>query len=239
MLTLKLTPLPPTILGIYGPQADQLPTRMRFLHPDAAASFMRIERGPRRLRVSDMWRSAESSAQARNQKRGVQPPGRSGHNFGFAMDLDVDWMLSQYQLSKPQLDSFMNENGWYCHRKDHLRDSESWHFNFFGGESDRYLTISGPFGSTSAGLEAKIQDVYGKSFLLGSRELQTALRTLRLYGGDIDGEIGPLSVEAIKAFQRTWELPVTGTAGPDTQRLLAFVTCERQIVPLPGEPPVG
>jgi hypothetical protein len=231
MLTLKLTELPASIMGIYGPNQDLLPQRMRYLHPDAAASYLKMESGPRRLRVSDMWRSAEASMQARREKRGVQPPGRSGHNFGFSIDVDVDWLLSHYQINKAQLDSFMNENGWYCHRKDHLRDSESWHFNYFGADAAKYLAVSEPYSSTSSGLEAKIQDFYGQSFLLTARELQSALKTLRLYGGDIDGDLGPLSVEAIKAFQRTWELPVTGTAGPDTQRLLAFMTCERQLVP--------
>lgn len=232
MLTMKLTQLPASILGIYGPHSNILPERMRYLHPDAARSYLALEAGPRRLRVSDMWRSAESSLQARREKRGVQPPGRSGHNFGFCIDLDVDWMLSQYNLTKMQLDSYMSENGWHCHRKDHLRDSESWHFNFFGADSARYLAASSSFGSTSAGLEQKIQDVYGSAFVLSAVELQTALQALKLYGGAIDGAIGPLSVEAIKAFQRTWELAPTGTAGPDTQRLLAFVTATRAIVPV-------
>ena len=95
-MKLKLTPLPATVLGIYGPSKDTLPERMRYLHPEAAASYLKLDAGPHRLRVSDMWRSAEASMRARNEKRGVQAPGRSGHNYGFCIDLDVDWMLKQH-----------------------------------------------------------------------------------------------------------------------------------------------
>ena len=231
MLTLTLSTLPPSILGIYGPGKDILPERMRYLHPQAAASFLKLEAGPHRLRVSDVWRSAEASAQARGEKRGVQPPGRSGHNFGFCIDLDVNYMLAHYRWKKPELDAFMNENGWYCHRKDHEQDNECWHFNYFGAEAPKYLAASEGSRVTSAGLEQKIQDVYGQHFVLSPVDIQNALRTLKLYGGEVDGSLGPLSAEALKAFQRTWELPVTGKADEETQRLLAFLTCERRILP--------
>jgi hypothetical protein len=227
MLKLKLTALPASILGIYGSERNELPERMRYLHPDAAASYMAMEAGPQRLRVSDMWRSAEASLRARSEKRGVQPPGRSGHNFGFCIDLDVDWMLKQYRWSKQELDRYMNEHGWYCHRKDHERESESWHFNFFGAESAKYLAAAQGSRSTAAGLEQKIQDVYGSSFKLSASETQAALQGLKLYGGAIDGEIGPLAREALMAFQRSWSLPSHGDLDADTQRLLVFVTSER------------
>jgi hypothetical protein len=236
MLTLNLSQLPASILGIYGPGTDMLPDRMRFLHPDAAASYLSLEAGPQRLRVSDMWRSAESSLQARREKRGVQPPGHSGHNFGFSIDLDVDWMLSRYRWSKEQLDLYMNQNGWFCYRRDHLRDAESWHFNFFGADSAKYMAVGAGSGSTAAALEQKIQDFYGAAFQLTPTQVQTALQALKLYTGAIDGAVGPLSAEAIRAFQRTWELPPSGTADPDTQRLMAFVTADRQVAPLAQAP---
>lgn len=229
-MKLKLAPLPATVLGIYGPSKNELPERMRYLHPDAAASFLKLEAGPHRLRVSDMWRSAEASMRARTEKRGVQPPGRSGHNYGFCIDLDVDWMLKEYRWNKAQLDQFMSDAGWFCHRKDHERDSESWHFNFFGAQSSRYLAESEGKSSTAAGLELKIQDLYGESFRLSSTEAQTALAALKLYGGAIDGELGGLSGEALKAFKRTWELPGGGELDAETQRLLAFTTSGREIV---------
>jgi hypothetical protein len=212
---------------------------MRYLAPEAAASYMRIEKSGYRLRVSDMLRSAESSLQAAQEKRGVMPPGRSGHNFGFSIDVDVQWLLKQYHWSKQQLDTELVQQGWYCHRKDHAIDSECWHYNYFGPDAPRYLAAAAPYSSTSAGLELMIQDRYGSAFMLTPQELQTALRDMKLYAGEIDGDLGPLSRQAIKALQRAWRLPETGLAGPDTQRLLAFISSQRTIVPLAGSTPLS
>src|SRR3990172_9368429 len=74
--------------GIYGVKKDHLPDRMRFLHPAAAASFH--QNLAETVTVSDMFRSAEASLQARRERRGAQRPGFSGHNFGFSIDIDVD-----------------------------------------------------------------------------------------------------------------------------------------------------
>jgi hypothetical protein len=221
-------------MGIYGPKQDTLPSRMRFLAPEAAASYMQFERSAHRLRVSDMWRSAESSLQAGQEKRGVKPPGQSGHNFGFSMDIDVKWLLREYRIGKAELDAQMAQAGWYCHRKDHEIDIECWHYNHFGAYPGRYLDAAKPYGSTAAGLELLIQDRYGGMFTLTPVEIQTVLQSMRLYSGEIDGDLGPLTRQAIKSFQRAWHLPETGLAGSDTQRLLAFIGHTRELVPLPA-----
>jgi len=232
MLTLRLSALPSTIVGIYGPGKDTLPSRMRFLAPDAAESYMRMDRSALRPRASDMLRSAESSLQAGHEKRGVMPPGRSGHNFGFSVDVDVTWMRKQYQWTKKDMDTELAKAGWYCHRKDHEIDSECWHYNYFGPDPGRYLDASSAYGSTASGLELMIQDRYGAGFVLTPSEIQTVLSQMKLYTGTIDGDLGPLSRQAIKAFQRAWRLPETGLAGQDTQRLLSFIGSQREDVPL-------
>ncbi|HKP59451.1 MAG TPA: hypothetical protein VJV78_22160 [Polyangiales bacterium] len=61
-MKLKLAPLPATVLGIYGPSKNELPERRRYLHPDAATSILKLEAGPHRLRVSDMWRCIRHQA---------------------------------------------------------------------------------------------------------------------------------------------------------------------------------
>lgn len=230
MLTLRLSPLPSTVLGIYGPSQQILPERMRFLAPDAAESYRRMDQS-HRLRVSDMFRSADSSLQASHEKRGVMPPGRSGHNFGFSMDVDVTWVLQQYGWKKKQMDEELAQAGWYCHRKDHELNSESWHYNYFGSDAARYLGASAAYDSTASGLEMMIQDRYGAHFALAALEIQTILQQMRLYSGGLDGDLGPMSRQAVRAFQRAWSLPETGLAEPATQRLLAFIGCQREIVP--------
>jgi len=48
------------------------------------------------------------------------------------------------------------------------------------------------------------------------KQLQTALKDLGYYGGSITGSFGPLTSEAVKAFQKANRLSSDGVAGPDT-----------------------
>jgi peptidoglycan hydrolase-like protein with peptidoglycan-binding domain len=54
----------------------------------------------------------------------------------------------------------------------------------------------------------------------GFAALQVALRDRGLYGGHIDGIPGPMTVRAVKRFQRKKRLVVDGIAGPQTVRAL-------------------
>ena len=53
------------------------------------------------------------------------------------------------------------------------------------------------------------------------RQLQTLLSALGLYAGAINGEYDLLTREAVKSFQKAYQLPVDGVCGPDTLKLLA------------------
>jgi murein DD-endopeptidase MepM/ murein hydrolase activator NlpD len=59
--------------------------------------------------------------------------------------------------------------------------------------------------------------------------LQAALKSLRLYGGYVDGIGGPLTRRGVVAFQRHRGLAVDGIAGPRTRRALGWR----------GRPPLG
>lgn len=48
------------------------------------------------------------------------------------------------------------------------------------------------------------------------KDLQEKLRKLGYYTGDIDGSFGPLTEEAVIAFQRKEALQIDGSAGPET-----------------------
>jgi lysozyme len=52
------------------------------------------------------------------------------------------------------------------------------------------------------------------------KELQKQLKTLGLYTGNIDGSSGPLTLGAVKNFQRTNGLKVDGVVGPATRAAL-------------------
>jgi hypothetical protein len=123
----------------------------------------------------------------------------------------------------------MWEHGWYCHRRDHRRSFEDWHYNFLGHGGCGFLHEGDR--RTSAALERLLTATYGEHWVLGAKDLQRALAKLGLYGGNIDGDIGPLSKIAVQAFQRAWTLKPDKVPGPITQRTLAYVTAGRVVVP--------
>lgn len=233
MLTLDLVRVP-GVLGIYGKSGDVFPERMSLLHPTAAKAFAELEAALGcKVRVSDMFRTAEQSFTAMQQKTGVQPPAYSLHNYGIAIDIATDAVLKATGFDKPKLDMFFASFGWHCHRKDGQRGSEDWHYNHFGVniEAAPFLAAAAKSKVTSAAGEARIQALYGSALRLNDVQAQTALATLKLYGGEIDGAFGTRSREALKAFQRTWKIAATGDLDERTQRVLAYVTATVRIHP--------
>lgn len=227
-LSLNLVSVP-NVLGIYGASKDVFPAKMARLHPDAAAAFAEAQKAAGvQIRVSDMFRTAEQSMMARAQKAGVQPAGFSLHNYGIAIDIATDDVLKATKLNKAKLDAFMQEHGWYCHRKDGKRGFEDWHFNYLGkGEAAApFLKVSAGSTNTSAAGDAKIQSLYGEQLKLTPVEVQECLAHLKLYNGELDGLIGARSKEAIMAFQRTWRLQPSGQIDKKTERTLAYVSAD-------------
>lgn len=214
----------PHVTGIYGPKKDTLPARMRYLAPPAASAFKGIANV---VVLSDMFRSAESSLRARKERRGAQRPGYSGHNYGFSIDLAVTRSMRVQGLkSKAQLDEFMAHHGWYCHRRDHRRKFEEWHYNYFGSAYRQYVRPGDT--RTSAGLERMITAWYGAWWQkMEAKDAQRALQRLGLYDGDLDGKFGPLSKTALEVFQRAWRLPVNSNLNVMTRRTLAYVSADR------------
>lgn len=204
-----------------------LPVRMRRLAPEARDSYLADLRDL--VVVSDMFRSAESSLLAIETKTGALPPGKSGHGYGRSIDLDILESLKQGDFSrKRDLDAYMASKGWFCHRRDHRMRKEAWHFNHLGVAGGGYLLDSDPY--TSWALERLLKEHYGEYWELTVVDVQRALAQLRFYGGAIDGDFGPLSKQACRAFQRAWALLEDGIPGKHTQRTLSYVTAEKVIV---------
>lgn len=226
LLQLKLVRIQ-NVVGIYGPTKDQFAARMAYLLPDAAKSYQEAAR-QLSLRVSDMFRTADESLRARATKQGVQRPGYSAHNYGLAVDIDTDTVLDATRLDKPGLDHAMESFGWWCHRKDGQRGSEDWHYNYLGVGPDAqpYLDACKSSSVRSGAVEARIRATFGDALLLTPDEAQVGLSRMKLYHGEIDGRWGGGSMQALKAFQRAWNLPVTGQLDARTERTLAYVTAE-------------
>ncbi len=236
-MKLNLATLPTTeVFGIYGAGEDEMPTRARFLAPDAVEGFRQVQKAlGMRIRISDMFRSADSSLAAVRAGRGAQMPGYSAHSYGLAIDVDLTWMLKKSGggfATKAAMDAFFESYNWWCHRVDHKLDHEAWHLNW---DIKEFLqpedTTRGP------ALERKLQSLYSSQFVLTLVESQEKLKGLRFYSGAVDGKLGPLTREAVEAFQRAWGVSEhrvgkreVGTLGIMTQRILAYVTAKQQIV---------
>lgn len=231
MLKLKLVSFGvEQVAGIYRVDGKEgrMPPRCRFLHPEAALAFQAIGG---LVVVSDMFRTPESSLEAVRAKRGAQPPGYSAHNYGLAIDLDISATRARWQLQgKRSLDEAMESMGWFCHRRDHKMDHEAWHYTHLG-----IGAVISPKVKTIVGYtEARIVHFYGDKLAPDDLQSQGLLQKLRFYGGKLDGDIGPQSQEATRAFQRAWGIRESGKLDAKTRRTLAYVACEREMVPIPA-----
>lgn len=207
---------------------NRMPDHALFLAPEAADSFL-AELAPV-MGVSDMLRTAESSLHAVETGRGAQPPGWSNHGVGRAIDGMTARAMKLLGLkSKAELDAWMEARGWFCCRRDHLLESEEWHFNYFGVG----YQIDPSVHFTAGYVEAEIKRRYEPAFqamLADPRAQQTALAQLGMYGGDVDGVIGPQSKRGVVCFQKAWDLPANGLVDYRTARTLAFVTAKKTVV---------
>jgi hypothetical protein len=245
MLTLTLTRLPADPFAHRGcypsPSGTNLPERARYLHPDAARSLVAIEEEhPATFFYSDVLRSAMSSLDAVRRGRGAQPPAFSAHNYGVAVDVDLGETLKRGRtrglMSYAALLRYLEGRGWYCHRRDGRDGKEAWHMNYLGtGDVSRYFEgVDMRHRTWDDVAERRILEVAaaGGGLELDAVGVQTCLRKLGLYPGELDGDIGPLSREGVRAFQRAYGVKEDGKTTPRTQRVLAFVAAEVVLVPL-------
>lgn len=215
----------------------RLPLRMRYLEPTAAAALMALEMDTGGLVYTDMYRTPEASFAAKNARPTItKAPGKSGHNFGLSVDLDVEGTLAHRGWKYSELLSVMSDHGWHCHRLDGKQGMhESYHFNHLGPDPATHLLLAkiDDHNTWDDPVEGRIQELYGKDFDLSTFEIQHALATKGLYLGKLDGDIGPMSQKAIRTFQGAWGLTVDGVPGPMTQRLLALVTAIHHVTRVP------
>ena len=233
-MNLLLKPVSVPLRSIYKNKAGELvnlPARVAFGHPSLVNAVEKLERDKVRLVYSDFFRSAAASLARRREfaaKGGPQlakRPGESPHNFGCAIDIDVNAALRELRLTKKQLDELLASYGLYCHLFDHSLAAESWHYNALGSHPEQWLKFASP-KSTSRAVEAKIQALYGNEFSLTRDQIINALRDPR--AGRVFLNVEP-TTERVKAavigFQKFWDLDADGIPGRDTQRLLSYLTC--------------
>lgn len=224
MLTLDLVDI--TGWKLHGPQSDaykgQVPRRMKYLHPSVLPNFVALLEEAPWMAFSDIYRDPIASLEARRTKAGVQRPGYSAHNYGFAFDADVDQCLKGGFGSYAQMLVVLVKHGWTCHRSDGQRGSEDWHQNALGGiDAKKFPGSSGP--------QRWILEHYGPQLMGDETWAQERLAKAGFYQGDIDGKFGPLSRRALMSFERAYDLTPDGILDEITMRTLAIVTAEKNV----------
>jgi hypothetical protein len=232
-MELELEALPiKQIRSHYRQGRPGFPARMGFMHPACVEAFIEMQEAAGwNIVLTDAWRAALMSLkrkypEGKPMRRGTQPPAYSGHNYGFSIDIDTSATLKRMKMTKRQLDTFMREYGFVCHRLDHRRGSEDWHYNalVLGKGFDHWMKYAGR--RTSSAVERMIKETYGKHWKPTNKQIQRYMKFLKLYPGRIDGDMGPMSKTAVRAFQRAWKLAADGAPGPKTCRVLSFRCAE-------------
>lgn len=205
-----------------GPQGDdyhgRVPQRALLMRPEAAEALLAFDDACGGAVYTDIYRSPPEVLAAHRAKGGTQPVGYSFHEFGGPVDVEVGETLKKLSWSYDDLCLAMAEHGFYCHRRDkNPTASESWHFNFLGQDAEQLLALCTDDHQTWARpAEAMIQKWYGDQLRLDAASISAALQAA--------------GCTSVHEFQEKWDLVADGVAGPITQRVLACVTAEIQIV---------
>lgn len=199
-----------------------------FLSRDAALSLETVEKDTDGLIYRDIWRDAVSSLVAKRMRKTGELPGYSAHNYGLAVDLNVEAILSQKKIRYEDLLWIMKRRGWYCFRRDGVEgQSGSDHFNFLGESADHYLSKCTldptTWGSAS---EIKIWEFYHSEFQLSTKDVQLKLAKIGFFHAPFTEQRDIYTREAIMAFQRAWDLTQSGSPDMTLCRVLSFVTAE-------------
>jgi len=223
----------PSLKGIYD---GKLPARLSYLHPEAAKALLGLEKETGGLTYTSMLRSANQSLVARRTKPKLAlPPGYSGHNYGLSVDLDLKTNQAEFKASYSDIIDMMVKHGWYCHRRDGKGGAESWHFNYFGEEADRYLKLSNQWGSTwKLPVEGKMVILYREAWQMTDQQVQGALAKMGFYKELVDGQWGEHSREALYSFRRAYFLSGGTKPNPIDKRTLSFATATKKVVPIDG-----
>lgn len=211
-MSLLLTDLPASLQHYTG---KPVPAWMRKLEPEAAEALLRLDAECGGLIYTDLWRSAEVSLLARKEKRGVQPPGWSGHNYGLSVDFTVDQIMAKKNWGYKYLCEIFISHGWYPHRKNLTRGFEEWHFDYLGPSSSYLRFTNTAIAKTwAAPVQKKVSDLYGQFLTVQ----------------DVPAALLELDEGSVRAFQTKWGLIADGVAGPQTQRLIGYLLLEQGLV---------
>jgi hypothetical protein len=140
-------------------------------------------------------------------------PGKSNHNLGLAVDV--------HSASEPKRLNWLIANVKDFGFSWEVVPSEPWHLRYVCGDTPPPAVVAyaagqpAPAASTAA---APVADVSKDA----NKELQQALKDKGFYNGAIDGDLGPKTQEAVKAFKVANKLNADSVVGPKVKELLGL-----------------
>ena len=140
-------------------------------------------------------------------------PGKSNHNLGIAVDV--------HSASEPKRLNWLIANVKDFGFSWEVVPSEPWHLRYVCGDTPPPAVVAftagqpAPAASTAA---APVADVSKDA----NKELQQALKDKGFYNGAVDGDLGPKTQEAVKAFKVANKLNADSIVGPKVKELLGL-----------------
>ena len=140
-------------------------------------------------------------------------PGKSNHNLGIAVDV--------HSASEPKRLNWLIANVKDFGFSWEVVPSEPWHLRYVCGDTPPPAVVAyaagqpAPAASTAS---APVADVSKDA----NKELQQALKDKGFYNGAIDGDLGPKTQEAVKAFKIANKLNADSVVGPKVKELLGL-----------------
>ena len=143
-------------------------------------------------------------------------PGKSNHNLGIAVDV--------HSAGEPKRLNWLIANVKDFGFSWEVVPSEPWHLRLVTGDNPTPAVVAFTSGQTAVAAPVVNLAVAPPTSAHRDekKELQQALKDKGFYKGAVDGDIGPQTQEAIKAFKVANKLNADSVVGPKVKELLGL-----------------
>lgn len=200
-------------------EIEGLPPEFSWLQPDAASSLTTLQKScGNRVSIIEAFRPVLVQIECNRGKDEYRhaSPTKSGHHFGWSIDVDVKNTLLAFATSRvPELVAASRDRSalarWLLQFGWHVSKTENGHYDFL---------------TTFPTVLARIESVYGPSFALTNEDVQHALNKLVGSNLDIDGDLGVKTHEQMLKADKILDIDDRGDASQWWRRVLAGATAE-------------
>ena len=143
-------------------------------------------------------------------------PGKSNHNLGIAVDV--------HSAGEPKRINWLIANVKDFGFSWEVVPSEPWHLRLVTGDNPTPAVVAFTSGQPAAAapVTSSVVAPAADASNNADKELQQALKDKGFYNGPVDGNIGPKTQEAVKAFKIANKLNADSVIGPKVKELLGL-----------------